>query len=62
MLIRWLVKRHKIEKASQVLSTVHPGEDIEREVKEIQAAVERRQRRVIWDILRAFFTWTVIER
>ncbi len=56
------MKKHKIEKATKVLTRVHPGEDVEKEVKEIQVAVEQRQKRVFWDVLKAFFTWTVIER
>ncbi len=59
---RWLVKTHKIDKAIKVLASMHPGEDVESEVKEIQAALERTQKWAVWDLLRAFFTWTVIER
>ena len=63
---RWLVKKHKDQRAARVLARMHyadeTGDKVKEELREIQDAVEREGKDTTRDKLKTLFTWKVIHR
>ena len=62
MCIRWLVKKHKDDKATKILARIHqkmPEECIQEELREIQTAVNNIGGE---GLIQTFFTWKTIHR
>ena len=61
---RWLVKKHKDQKAMQVLMKLRRSdkEGVEEELEEIQATVSENGKGNCWQMWQAFFNWKILQR